>query len=390
MSSGKKLFHLEGMRALMALNVILCHFVCVYYPEMYFVGEEFTGPLSFFATTPFSALVNGNIAVVFFFALTGFLVGRSVFLKNDGIKALPGKVVNRYLRLLPTVAIATLLTFLTMKLGLQNHLKITNENVHTSFLSSYCNFDATAVNLLGNIFFEPFIRTSTYVGPFWTIKYEFWGYIFVFAMASLLKKSKWRRLLYVMIAAALTAVSKDSYFCVFAFGLFVADIEFNEIPTLCGKLYRRLLTRKAFVVACFFAAAYFACCPMYRTARLYSFWYKIPMLTPTLFRGMGMALFIWVSLKSRCIQKVLSCKPLVFLGEMSFETYAIHWPLMLTCEAGLFLVLEKHLQYNAAALLAFAITLIAIYICSYAFRLITKQSDKGITALQKRLFKKTQ
>ena len=32
----KNLLYLDGMRALMAINVILCHFVCVYFPEMYF------------------------------------------------------------------------------------------------------------------------------------------------------------------------------------------------------------------------------------------------------------------------------------------------------------------------------------------------------------------
>ena len=388
MNSKGKLSYLEGMRALMALNVILCHFVCVYYPQMYFVGEEYTGRLSFFATTPFSALVNGNIAVVFFFALTGFLVGRSVFLKGDGIKVLPGKAGNRYLRLLPTIAIATLFTFLTMKMGIQNHLSITNEAVNIKYLSRYCNFDATVGSLLLNIFFEPFVRTSSYINPFWTIKYEFWGYIIVLATAILLKKSKWRRLAYVMIAAVFGVVSGESYFCVFLFGLLVADLEFNANPTVCGKLYSKLLTSKVFITVCFFVATYFACCPMHRDTALYSFWFKIPVLSPTLFRGFGMALFIWVSVNSPCIQKILSFKPLVFLGEMSFETYAIHWPLMLTCEAGLFLVFEKYLPYHTAALAAFAITLVVIYTCSYLFSLLTKQINRGICALQNKLFKR--
>ena len=40
MNPNRKLTHLEGMRALMALNVLLCHFACVYYPQMYFTGEH--------------------------------------------------------------------------------------------------------------------------------------------------------------------------------------------------------------------------------------------------------------------------------------------------------------------------------------------------------------
>ncbi len=31
----KRLKYLDGLRGLMSINVIICHFICVYYPEMY-------------------------------------------------------------------------------------------------------------------------------------------------------------------------------------------------------------------------------------------------------------------------------------------------------------------------------------------------------------------
>jgi len=37
----KRLKFLDGLRGLMALNVVLCHFVCVYYPQM--VKVEWVG-----------------------------------------------------------------------------------------------------------------------------------------------------------------------------------------------------------------------------------------------------------------------------------------------------------------------------------------------------------
>ena len=93
----KNLLFLDGMRALMAINVILCHFVCVYFPEMYF--PEKVGTLNLFATTPLNVLVNGNVAVVFFFALTGFLVGRSVFIEknNDEVKQAEFDAKKKYM-----------------------------------------------------------------------------------------------------------------------------------------------------------------------------------------------------------------------------------------------------------------------------------------------------
>jgi len=380
-----KLSYLEGMRALMAFNVILCHFVCVYYPQMYFT--EYSGPLSCFATTPLSALVNGNIAVVFFFALTGFLVGRSVFLKDVDVKSVPLKAGNRYLRLLPVVVIATFFTFLTMKLGVQYHLDITNENVNTKFLIDYCNFDVSLTNLISNSLFLPFVEYSAYIGPFWTISYELWGYIIVFLMALSLKESKWRRLTYLLIIVVM-AFYLDSYYCVFIMGLLIADLLFNEVPTVFGKLYGRLLANKVFIIVTFFVSSYFACCPMVESSSLYSFWFKLPVLNHILLRGFGMSLFIWVAVNSKLIQKMLSFKPLVFLGEMSFETYALHWPLMLSCEAGLFLAFEKHFSYDVAVLLSFVITLIVIYFSSFLLSVLIKQINKIIVSLQNKYSRK--
>ncbi|MBR5278308.1 MAG: acyltransferase [Clostridia bacterium] len=379
MTTKGKLVYLEGMRALMALNVIICHLVCVYYPQMYFA--EYNGPLSYFATTPLSALVNGNVAVVFFFALTGFLVGKSVFLKDVDVNSIRKKAANRYLRLMPVVVIATVFTFATMKLGLQYHLDITNENVNLNFLSAYCNFDVSIGNLVSNSLFWPFVDYSAYIGPFWTISYELWGYVIVFLMAYTLKDSKYRRIAYFVIMAVML-VCLDSYYCVFVMGLLIADLAFNSKPTVFGKAYSYLLKHKAVVSVLFFIASYFACCPMQGNSSLYSFWYKLPLVNHILLRGFGISLFLWVVVNSKILQKVFSIKPLVFLGEMSFETYAIHWPLMLTCEAGLFLVFEKHFNYNTATLLSFAITLVVIYILSFLFNRLIKRINKAIYNLQ--------
>lgn len=371
----------------MAFNVIICHFVCVYYPQMYFVGRG--GALSCFADTPLSALANGNIAVVFFFALTGFLVGRSVFLKNTDANTIGIKSLNRYLKFLPVVFLATLFTFLTMKTGLQYHLLITNENVNIEFLSGYCNFNATLGNLISNIFYEPFLRGSAYIGPFWTIKYEFWGYIVVLITAVSFKDSKWRRFSY-LIVAGIIGDAIDSYYTAFIMGLLVSDLLFNNTPTVCNKYYQKILTNKIFILICFFVSTYFACCPLYEGYPLYAFWFKLPFVNHVLLRSFGMALFIWVAANSKLIQKILSCRSLVFLGEMSFETYALHWPLMLTCEAWLFNIFEKRYNYNAAALLAFAITVVVIYFASFLFSLIVKRINAVISDLQKKVLAETQ
>ena len=77
----------------------------------------------------------------------------------------------------------------------------------------------------------------------------------------------------------------------------------------------------------------------------------------------------------------------MYLGKLSFETYAIHWPLMLVVEAALFICFRKNLGYHASALLAFVITLFVIYIASILLNLFVKSSGKLLKKGMKRLRK---
>lgn len=168
MSKGK-LEYLDGIRGLMAVNVIIYHFIAVYYPQMYYqnYSESIGGPLSLFASTPLSVFVNGSIAVQYFFALTGFLVGKSVLGNAEmGRHTIVVRSVNRYIRLFPILCAATLFTYFTMVLGLQKHLEIAKLVTNTDFLPQFCNFKPTVGNLLASVFILPYLRNSAYVGLF--------------------------------------------------------------------------------------------------------------------------------------------------------------------------------------------------------------------------------
>lgn len=385
-----KLYYLDGMRGLMAINVILCHFVCVYFPQMYFetsAGQS-SGLLKLFATTPLSATVNGNIAVMYFMALTGFLVGMSTFTKeSQGIGFFVKKSISRYTRLLPVIVIATLFTYFTMVFNFQKHLSITDRSVNIAFLQGYCNFPANIKSLLNNIFIKPFWSGSDYVGPFWTIKYEFFGYILTLFLAMTLKHNKYRRFLYVVVSILIMVLPVirfpfvDMHYIVFIMGLFVADLRFNQNQTILSKYYSSFLNSKLCLILCYVIGIYFSCCTMFRTP-LYSWWFSIPLVNKSLLRGLGVAILIFAFMQTKSIQKVFSWKPILKLGECSFETYAIHWPLMLTLEAFLFITFRKTLSYNASALLSFIITLPVIYLASFSLHFLVEKYNKIMKGLK--------
>jgi peptidoglycan/LPS O-acetylase OafA/YrhL len=315
-------------------------------------------PLKIFASTPLNVLVNGNIAVQYFFVLSGFLTALSIFRKKD--VDLLQSMAGRYMRLFPVVASATFFTFVLMKTGLMYHLDISNSVRNTEFLLNYCNFTPTLRNLLSNSIFRPYIQSSRYVGPFWTISYEFIGYFLIVILCSIMKEKKWRRIIYMFVAIFLWWQGQLNY-CSFIFGTFVADLFYytDSNTTWLSRIYTKLVRHKAFLISLYILGTYLACAPISKTG-IYSF---LPSMD--LCRAAGIAICLWCILNCGFAQKILEIKPIQWLGKISFTTYAFHWPLMLSLEAGLFMLMINHFTYNIAALGAFLITIPCILLVSY-------------------------
>ena len=376
---------LDGIRGLMALNVIICHFVVIYIPQMYFgrFAETYGGFLSLFATTPLSILVNGNIAVQYFFILTGFLVGRSFFIKEYRPEQILNKASQRWLRLLPTVAGATFFTWLTMTLNLQYHQIIAPDTMNPEYISAYCDFEPSLSSLLINAVIYPFIRFSEYIGPFWSVRYEFFGYIISMLVAYICRNSKWRKLAYGVIALLLLSQLNVNYIG-FILGIFVADLIFNDRYDQLEPLYRGWIHNKTVVLFIFLVGLYLASCPMY-FATIYRFLERIPKITTEIPRAVGMAMVLYALFHMPRLQKCLQHPILLLMGRISFSTYAFHWPLMLSLQAWLFYHLLPKTTYMTAALLAFIITVPVIYIFSYCMWLLLEKRS-----WMRRLFKNKQ
>lgn len=382
----ERLKYLDGLRGLMALNVVLCHFVCVYYPQMYAPKWSKWGGvndcLSVFCDTPLNALINGNIAVQFFFLLSGFLAALSVFSKQ-GLTDLGLRFIKCYLRLLPMIAGATIFTYILMKAGLLFHLDISENVDNKSFLSEYCNFVPTIKNLLYNIFVRPFILSSEYVGPFWYIKPDFWGYLLSLSICIIAKGYRWRRIGYLVVLIVMWWNSLMVNYSTFVLGIILADVYYYKgiDTTYFSKYYRAIIGSRwfaisAFVIGSFLAMIPMGLVPMYRWLPFIdSGIWQFDQIGISFYRALGLSLSLFGIFQLGGIQKLLEAKPVLWMGKVSFATYAFHWPVMLSLEAYLFGRFIESYSYTFSALLAFAITLPVIYLIS---SFATKYLDKSI------------
>ncbi len=370
----EKLKYLDGLRGLMAINVIINHFIVFYYPQMYYpeFAKSEGGLLSVFSYSPLSVLVNGKAAVLYFFILTGFLAARSVLLSDKcSLKSFAYKSINRYLRLLPVIAVATVFTFVTMVLGLQQHKEIADIVKNGAGLLSYCNFEPTIESLLKNIFVTPFLLDgkSDYISPFWTIKYEFLGYILVTCVVMMFKNNKFRHLIYFLV---LVITLRYDCFFPFQFGAIVADLMYNKKDGIIKIKSKKLsCTEKSLVSVILIAVGLFLTSyPTYiKDGSIWSFY---GFFSDVYLREWGICIFFCGLLRSDFLKEILSKKLFTFIGNMSYEIYAFHWPVMLVVEAFLFKILHSKVTYDCAALLSFGLTLPVVFAVSYCtFKLIS-------------------
>lgn len=368
----KRIKYLDGIRGLMAMNVVINHFIVVYYPEMYFenYAKAQGGILSLFATSPLSVLVNGNIAVQFFFALAGYMLVVSINkikipTKMEWLK----RILHRYIRLLPMVIVATLFTYLLMKCDLMYNLEASHLVRNVGYLEAYNNFEATIGNLLYNIFLKTFFVESDYISPFWTIKYEFIGCIFFTVLILTLRKNRYRRIVWLLADFGFAVVCRLLgigmwYFGAVSFGLgiVVGDVvnsREREENTIVLKLLDKKLVRGGMTLV----GIYLCCIPRIFTG-IYAFPELLRLFTDAFYRGVGVSLLLYVIHDCNFIQKFLEKDIFVSLGKLSFSVYAIHWPIMLSLEAGLFVVLLNRWSYNTAAITSFIVTCVVILLVS--------------------------
>lgn len=354
----------------MAINVIINHFVWGFFPQMAAI-EFVDDPPSFlnlFVITPLSVLVNGNIAVQFFFVLSGYLTASYVF-RHDilSLGQLAKRIAKKYIRLLPMIFGATLFAYLLMKLDLMCHIRMSDSITNGAFYDTYNNFEATFPHFLSNAFVWSFIRSNPYNGPFWTVKHEFLGCVLCLIMCNALRGKKYRRVAYFAVEAVLFVIDEDFYYMFSVIlGAYIADVlYFTERDTsFLSKFYQPYLTKRPVRIFIGVIGLYLACIPMYYTW-IHSALGLVSAIPTSFYRGIGVAALLYIFLLYMPHVKFLESRPMQFLGKLSFPMYAFHYPMILSFQFFVFSKLLPEYGYDAAALTAFAINFVAVIGVSY-------------------------
>lgn len=190
------------MRGVAALNVTLTHFVAAFLPTMLhknfpsaFPANPAPSTAFNFFTSPLATLFyNGQLSVLIFFALSGYVLTLPYFSGGDYRRTLQKRLWGRYLRLNIPIAAAILLSYLVYRLGGHVNLPAAAQSGSTPWLTTFFRPGVTAFTVLQEAVYGCIVLgRGTLIPPLWTLKIEFIGSIYVLAFYSIkpLKASAW-------------------------------------------------------------------------------------------------------------------------------------------------------------------------------------------------------
>ncbi len=303
-----RLVELDSLRGIAALAVVLWHY-----------RVHFQATPLFEMLAPF--YLRGFLAVDFFFVLSGFVLARTYW-REARRSFLIHNVLERVARLYP-LHVATLLV---VAIGQWLLVKQLNEN---QFIYQFNDLYHFALNL-GLINYLGMQEGYSFNGPSWSISTEFFANIIFLIVIVFPRRVALTTFFGLMLASATVLRGiMDPTILRTLIGFFVGVILFEVFYPLAKNLRSGIYDFLFFATTIAFLL--YAALPWERNYRGQDFWVDM-ILFPAI---------VIAAPTGRFSSAVLSYRPFVFLGNISYSIYLIHFPVQLALK-----ILESCLSFR--------------------------------------------
>ena len=363
----KKFEYLESLRGLASLTVVFAHFIVGFYPALYYAKAGQTLGVNTFefmlSRTPLNLLYNGSFSVAVFFVLSGYVLTYKFFKDSRHEVVLPPLAVKRYFRLLLPVLLSVGLSYVVLRMGWYYHQPTDALAEKNRWLVGLWNFTPDLWTMLREGFYGVLIkREVTYNLVLWTMNIELFGSLLVYLFVYFFRNSPKR---YIFYSVGIALFLRQHYLA-FILGMLLSDLSARKEGWFHKSSNQALFA--VLLAIGLFMGSYPDEIPVKGT--IYAFMDMEPWVRTRQYHILGAAFVMTALLKLPWLQSILSRKPLVLLGKLSFSLYLLHTIIMGSLANHLFALFTQHLSYLAAFVMTFTITLPVIFIASYlAYRL---------------------
>jgi peptidoglycan/LPS O-acetylase OafA/YrhL len=340
---------LDGIRGWAAISVLLFHFFF----------ETFGILFPSLRNGSFRFISDGYLAVLIFFILSGDALS-SPFFYTKSTTSTVRLVLVRYFRLVFPIFISCIVVYILMKLNWTYNKEASILVQREDWLGVFISFPADFYACMRYSFFDVFFnhRPELSYNPFfWTMSIELLGSVIIFINIFILPTIK--KPVTILVVQLLFFLWMDSWYCLFIAGMLLGYLRsIGVIEKIEKKKYLPAIIILGLVSLLFLN-------------KLYNNFY-------------GANEFFTYFLKANAIVIIIYCTPLlklffrskvsVFLGEISFPLYAIHFSVLVSFTS--WLILKAQEQGTLHTPKALWIPGCSILLC-VAIALFFRQIEKG-------------
>ena len=379
-----KFQHLEAIRGLTSILVVIAHFACAFFPFTLFAyvtpGEyaPHSAVEQLFYKTPLAIFVSGNYALSLFLIISGYVLSHKLIgQKNVRIRVL-GSALKRPVRLLGLIWFSMIVAYIFWRLGWFYNHEAAPLTSSIPWLDAYWGRVPNIGRFLRDLFTSPFSSGETYNALLWMMEIEVHLSMLTFAYVFFFGDRRYRLLALILIIFLLWGNLQSGFIVGMPLGILCAEIELylrNKDIRLPEPLLFTMLAIG------FFLGTYPPFIPASVTKNtIYGF---LPLMNSTSgYPMIGGVLTFFVIIMSRRLHKILDKKWLSKLGHIGYSVFAIHLILMGSFSSALYLFLYNRLGHNGAALVSLGATFpLVIGLAIIITRLVDENFSKLANAL---------
>jgi peptidoglycan/LPS O-acetylase OafA/YrhL len=370
--------HIDSLRGIAALIVIIVHYLAAFYPYTIFgtqgAYQQHTNLENIVFFPPFGIIVSGHFAICLFFILSGYVLSYRYLGEPNQVRKLVAAIIKRPIRLGGLVWFSIIVGSLLWYFGLFGNTYVSDLTSSKPWFSNFWKGDFDFSKLLVNLSTSSFSRGNIYNPPLWTIKIELYGSIMVYLFLLLFGQLKFRLLISILLVIAFY----DSLYQGFWIGLAIAETVKHHklIMSFISKtmnyylfliIFIYLSSYPNYVSHDFLAGTIYAILPDDK-----GFGGGYPMLSALL-------IFTLV-ISGEALKKHLNHPVFQFFGEISYGLYVMHFLVLGSISSWLFQVSNNYFGYHASFLVSFFVGLsIIIFVAHLATKYIDTPSIKFST-----------
>jgi peptidoglycan/LPS O-acetylase OafA/YrhL len=382
----ERLTYLDGVRGIAAAIILLSHSLSAWLPALAFGATDRRVPyLVPFAHTPLAIFWSGDMAVMVFFVISGFLLARGSVAKQ----AFGTQIVKRILRLGIPVTAAVLSTGVAFHFGvMRNHQAALVSK--SEWLDRFYR-PGPKPGLLWSALGGSLVSGSDWwMGPLWSMHVQLFGSLLVLAIVALIGRERMAPL--AMISVIVWSLLAGSS----RFGLHFAAIVSGALMFQVKSFQPKAKVHKAATFASVLTIVYLGSWPDEETvgpwyepvANLFTFTDNY--LRPrSIAHTIAAVLLVWLVFNTTSLQTILQTKILRTLGRYSFSVYLTHWPLLMSVGALTFQRITSRTEsLYLGAIAATAVTMSCTAVAAFGFRRLVDRPSQHLSNVVAGLWEK--